>query len=147
MKIKILLPLLCLLSITATAQDGKEKREQVKALKVSFFTLQLNLTSDEAAKFWPVYNAYEEKVYSLRHNRLRPLIKSIDQTGVDKVSEKEALAYVDQIQDIEREIFNARQKLVTDLKPIIGPIKLLKLKKAEDDFNKKLLSKYKERRN
>ena len=146
MKIKYILPLFLLFSFSLFAQGGhKEKRDQVKALKVSFFTTELNLTSDEAAKFWPVYNAFEEKQFTLRHNKMRQLIRKIDDMG-DNISEKDATNYLKQLEDAEEELLNLRKKLVADLKPIIGPVKVLKLRKAEDDFNKKLLAKYKGRK-
>jgi len=39
----------------------KHKKEQIKALKVAYITEELNLNSEEAAKFWPLYNAFEDK--------------------------------------------------------------------------------------
>lgn len=146
MKIKHILPLLLIFSLSLFAQGHKEKREQIKALKVSFFTTELNLTSEESAKFWPVYNAFEEKQFDIRHRKMRPLVKKIDDVGIDRMTDKEALGYLDQLQEADEELFLLRKKLVADLKAIIGPVKVLKLKKAEDDFNRKLLSKYKERR-
>lgn len=41
-------------SYICAAQPG----EKIEALKVAFITKELNLTSDEAHKFWPVYNQY-----------------------------------------------------------------------------------------
>ena len=40
--------------------------ERVQALKVAFITKQLNLTSDEAEKFWPIYNDYQDKRDAVR---------------------------------------------------------------------------------
>ena len=144
-----MVPLLLLFSISIFAQDGndkKEKWEQIKALKVSFLTTELKLTSDESEKFWPVYNAYEEKQYKIRHDKMRAIVRKIDEVGPDKMSEKDALSYLDQLEDADEELFNLRKKLVADLKPIIGPARILKLKKAEEDFNKKLLKQYKEKK-
>lgn len=145
MKMRNLMILLLLFSATAFAQGHKEKREQIKALKVSFFTTELNLSSDEAAKFWPVYNAYEEKQFDLRHNKMRPLLEKL-KTNIDNLSDKDANTYLAEIQSNDEELLSLRKKLVTDLRPIIGPVKVLRLKKAEDDFNKKLLSKFKGKR-
>src|SRR5450759_748231 len=33
--------------------------EKLKNYKIGFFTTKLNLTSEEAEKFWPVYNEYQ----------------------------------------------------------------------------------------
>lgn len=145
MKLKYILPLFLLFAFTAFGQGNKEKREQVKALKASYFTTQLNLSSDEAAKFWPVYNEYEQKQYELRSNKMKQLIKKIEDLGAN-ISDKDANTYLKQLEDNEEELLNLRKKLVNDLKPIIGPVKTLKLFKAENDFNKKLLAKYKSRK-
>jgi len=42
------------------------KGERIKALKVAFITQALNLTSEEAQKFWPVYNAYDQEIKKAR---------------------------------------------------------------------------------
>jgi hypothetical protein len=50
-----------------TAQPGNGKRGQMaEALKVAFITRELNLTTDEAQKFWPVYNSYFEEIQQAR---------------------------------------------------------------------------------
>ncbi|MFP9100625.1 sensor of ECF-type sigma factor [Flavobacterium sp. RHBU_24] len=141
---KTLLPILLLMCcLTGYAQN---KHEQIKALKVSYFTTELNLTTDEAAKFWPVYNAYDEKQFKLRHDVMRGLIKKIDEVGLDKMSDKEAEGYLNKLQAADKELFNLKAKLVEDLKPIIGSAKIMKLKKAEEDFKQKLLEQYKDKK-
>jgi len=42
-----------------------QKFEKVKALKTAFITDRLDLSSDEAEKFWPVYNQYEKELHQL----------------------------------------------------------------------------------
>jgi len=145
MKIKTLLPILLLFTLTGFSQTHEEKRAQIKALKVSFLTTELKLTTEESEKFWPIYNAYEEKQYNIRHNKIKPLIKQIGNGALDKMSEKEAQVYLEKFQAADEELFNLRKKLIIDLKPAIGSVKLIKLKKVEDDFNKKLLEKYKDK--
>ncbi len=60
--------LLVLVSITAfvNAQEdviANEKKQQgIDALKVAFISKELELTPDEAQKFWPVYNQYAKEL-------------------------------------------------------------------------------------
>jgi hypothetical protein len=60
--------LLVLVSITAfvKAQEdviANEKKQQgIDALKVAFISKELELTPDEAQKFWPVYNQYAKEL-------------------------------------------------------------------------------------
>ena len=145
MKAKLLLTLFLSFSLSVFSQDHKEKRDQIKALKVSFLTTELNLTSDESAKFWPVYNTYEEKEYQIRHDKMRSIIKKIDQAG-NTLTEKDANTYLTQLQEAEEELLALRKKMVTELKPIIGAVKVIKLQKAEFDFKRKLLSKYRDKK-
>lgn len=64
---------------------------------------------------------------------------------MDAMTDKEALALINQMEDYENELFQNRRKLVSSLKTILSPVKILKLKKAEDDFNRKLLRQYKDK--
>ena len=40
--------------------------ERVEAVKIAYFTKELNLTSEEAQKFWPLYNTYFEELKKAR---------------------------------------------------------------------------------
>ena len=41
------------------------------------------------------------------------------------------------MESTEDEIFQMRKKLIISLKPILSQVKLIKLKKAEEEFNRK----------
>lgn len=148
MRLKNILPILLLLvSFSFFAQGGRmrAKKEQVKSLKVAFFTNELNLSSEEAERFWPIYNAFESNQFELRHEKMRAYLNRMDDGLLDDMSEKEATVLLSQIENSEEELHQLRKKLVLSLKGIISPIKILKLKKAEEDFNRKLLQQYRER--
>lgn len=143
---KRILPFLILLmSVTVFGQGFKEKREQIKQLKVAFITTEVGLTTEEAAKFWPIYNTFDEKQFDLRHRKMRVFQSNMNDGAIDKMSEKEALVFLNQMENTEEELFNLKLKFIADLKPILSPTKILKLKKAEDDFNRKLLRQMKDR--
>ena len=145
MKIKNIFTLLVLLlSVNFYAQEknSAEKREQMHALKIAFISNNLSLTANEAEKFWPIYNAFEEKQYDLKYIKSISYIKKMDDEILNKMSDKEALQVLSRIEANEEELFQLRKKLMITLKSIISPVKIIKLKKAEDEFNKKLLQQY-----
>lgn len=47
-------------------QQGPGPRVNAEALKVAFITRQLNLSVEEAQKFWPVHNSYTEELKKAR---------------------------------------------------------------------------------
>jgi chloramphenicol O-acetyltransferase len=62
MRTFILSGLLILFSINTFSQlDREEKLKELQAQKVSFFTERLNLSAQEAKKFWPVYDDYQNR--------------------------------------------------------------------------------------
>jgi len=145
MKIKNnLLALLFFASFSLLAQGKKmlEKKEEIYALKVAFITNKLPLTSNEAEKFWPIYNAFEDKQFEFKHEKSLVFLKKMDDETINKMSEKEAAALLSKMESAEEEIFQMRKKLIISLKPILSQVKLIKLKKAEEEFNKKLLLQY-----
>jgi len=137
--------LLFLLSISFYPQGKKmlEKKEQINALKVAFITNNLSLTSAEAERFWPIYNTFEEKQFDLKRQKSISYNKKMVDETLDKMSDKEALAVLTQMEATEDELFQLRKKLIINLKSILSPVKIIKLKKAEEEFNKKLLQQYK----
>ena len=147
MKTKIILPIIFLLVTSLSFSQGfKEKREKVKALKVAYITEQLALTTDEAQKFWPIYNAFDEKQSELRHEKMRAILDRFKPGNVEKLSEKDASALLVQMESLEENLFNLKKKFIKDLQGVISAKKIIKLKKAEEDFNRELLKQMREKR-
>ncbi len=147
MKTKFILPIIFLLvSSLSFSQGFKEKREKVKALKVAYITEQLELTSDEAQKFWPIYNAFDENQSELRHEKMRAILDRFQPGNVEKLSEKDASNLLVQMEKIEEDLFNLKKKFIKDLQGVISAKKIIKLKKAEEDFNRELLKQMREKR-
>jgi Spy/CpxP family protein refolding chaperone len=148
MKIKNILPIILFFAtFSFYAQNDKtdEKREKIKAYKVSFLTTELELTSTEAEKFWPVYNAYDDKQFELRHEKMKTYLRKLDEDNINSMSEKEAATLLSQIESTDKELYLLRDKYNTSLKKILSAKKILKLKKSEDDFNRKLLKQYRDK--
>ena len=142
MKKKLTLSVLLLFTALSFSQDFKEKREKIKALKVAYITEQLELTTDEAQRFWPIYNANEEKQFELRHKKMRSIINKFENGGLEKLSDKEATSLIDQVESIEDELHDYKKKYIKELKTVISAKKIINLKKAEDEFNRKLMKQF-----
>jgi Spy/CpxP family protein refolding chaperone len=148
MDLKKILPILFLslsFNFYAQSENFKDKKEQIRAMKVAFFTTELDLTSSEAEKFWPLYNTFDDKQFELRHQKMKSYFKRMQGDNLDKISEKDATALLDQIQDNEDDLYSLRKKFMQNLKEVLPPIKILKLKKAEENFNRKLLQQYRDK--
>ncbi len=139
---KLILITIILFTIQTFAQSQmNDKRDQIKSLKVGFITNELNLSTDEAAKFWPLYNAYDDRQFELKHQKMKDLKDQMD-ADLDKMSEKEASALITQMENYDTELYQIRKKFNSSLKGVLPAVKIIKLKKAEDNFYRKLLQQY-----
>ena len=142
---KLLLIILFLCSIYSFAQPPMiEKKEQIRALKVGFITNELSLTADEASKFWPIYNTFDDKQFELKHQKMKAFKRRMD-SDLNKMSEKEASALLAQMESYEEALYQLRKKFIANLKGVLPSTKIIQLKKAEDNFNRKLLQQYRDK--
>lgn len=115
----------------AFTQTGKDK---VEALRVAYINENVELTSSEVEKFWPVYNEYNDKIKAIRRN-LRQSYKNRTENLSEKESEQLYILFVQSKQaeaDVHR-VYNEK------LKAIIGVKKMVKLHVAEEEFRKKVI--------
>ena len=61
------------MSTELIAQERREHYQRIEAIKVAFITKKLDLTTEEAQKFWPVYNNYQKELMVLMRNLLPQL--------------------------------------------------------------------------
>ena len=143
---KSLTILVILFSFTVVAQPNKDKMDKMKAIKVAYITKELNLSSAEAEKFWPVYNLFDQKQFELRHTKTRAIMRKINEQGFSQMDEKDANAILTQLENIDEELVSLRKKFVADAKPILGAKKVLQLKKVEEEFTRTLLKQFKDKK-
>jgi hypothetical protein len=125
-----------------------QKFEKVKALKTAFITDRLDLSSDEAEKFWPVYNQYEKELHQLQVvERMAILDQIAEKGGVSKMTEKESSDLLQKILDLNEKINLKEKNKYLALKKVISSQKILKLIKVEESFKRELFKLLQEQRN
>jgi len=139
---KLITLLLIVLSFSAFSQDRQKKLERIKALRVAFLSDRLDLTPEEAQKFWPVFNQYDEKQFQLQHDK-RKLMRKLRPENTATLTEKETVALMEEDEKLENDIQENRKKLVKDLQGVIPNQKILMLKQLEIEFKHKLLEQMK----
>ncbi|MCF8715211.1 hypothetical protein JM658_10275 [Joostella atrarenae] len=140
MKKYLLIILLSIFSFQLQAQKDS-KRDHIKSLKIGFLTEHLELTPQEAEKFWPIYNAYDEAMYKAKYLAYKNIKHQLKHEGFEKLTESEAKVLLKKLEEIERNEFELNKKFVSDLDQVLSAKKIIYLKKLEDDFNRKLLDK------
>ena len=141
---KIITLLLIFISTFAFAQNDK-KMERIKALRVAFISTKLDLSPEEAQKFWPIFNKFDEEQLELRKQNKLVMFKLKPQNATS-VSSNEMDKLLEESELIEANLQNNRKQFVKNLKGVISPQKILQLKQLEDDFKSKLMQQIKNRK-
>lgn len=121
---------------------GQSNRDKIKALKVSFFTENLDLTEKEAEQFWPIYNDYYSKTSKIKRQDLRNIRKEIKENK-ETISDKKAKELLNNLTVAIKNLHDEEAKLISRLQNVLSSKKILLLKIAEEDFKRKILEQYK----
>ena len=137
--------LLLMTPISISAQNQRlERMERLETYKIAFFTKRLNLSSEEAEKFWPVYNDFQKQ---------KNLIQAEKASIIRIFNQNEST-----LTDIE--LINLGDKLIATitqesalalnfhkkLKEVLPPAKVIRLYQAENQYRVQLLNELQERR-
>lgn len=137
----LIIALLLSVSLHSFSQDN-DRRERIKALKVAYLTEQLELSKTEAQQFWPIYNTFEEKEHELRKENY----SKRKEINFESLSEQDAKKMIDDMVSAEKKKQELRENFIRDLQKILPSKKIIKLKVAEDEFNKKMFEEFKKRK-
>jgi len=125
---KIFLPIvfLFMLSHQVNAQPGGGPRdEKIEALRVAFITRQLELTSEEAKKFWPTYDQFQKE--------MQKLMQEQRQKGADEL-------------EFEEKMLNLRKKYKPEFLKAIPEDKFNKLLRVDREFREVIRKELERRR-
>ena len=142
--IRNLLIVTVLLTSTIIYAQRRPDRGKIKSLKIAFITERLNLSSNEAEAFWPVYNAHENKLNEFRKTErfeIRGKLKDLD-----AISDSEADKLLEKYIALEEEKGKEQRSFLRKIKGIISAKKTVLLMKAEEDFKKRLIQQYRKNR-
>ena len=96
--------------------------ETVEAIKIAYFTRKLNLTPEEAQKFWPVYNQYADELKQLRQQN----------RDLDEV-------------DMEEKVVNLRKKYKDDFAKVLPGERVIQFYRVDKEFTMFLRNEMQER--
>ncbi len=132
-------------AFTVLAQDQTGRaREQVEAFRVAYYTRELNLSTSEAQRFWPVYNEYADELEENRaeQRRTQMSLKQAYTGGSDEEVENLLTA----LMELKSAEVAITVQYHEEFKEVLPIRKVAMLYKAETDFKRKLLEHLQQRR-
>jgi hypothetical protein len=116
--------------------------DKLNAYKIAFFTRRMNLTSQEAEKFWPVYNEFQDKRNAIQTER-QALNRNFNQNELN-MTEKELIEAGDKHVALQVQEAALAQEYHKKFKEILAPAKIIRLYQAENQYRLQLLNELKD---
>ncbi len=123
--------------LNAQGPDFEKRMERLNVQKIAFFTQKLQLTSEEAEKFWPVYNAYQKEKTGNQKKKIK--LQSAFRLDAESLSDKE----LENMTDEYINYTNKDAEISTDyhqkFKKVLPINKVMQLYQAENQYKAMLL--------
>jgi len=140
----IILILLLVLTAGMVQAQAQTPKERIQALKISYITRALHLTPEEAQKFWPLYNEYQDKLELLKKDRRAA---TFERWKKDRdLSDAEIEEALDQYLAYNRKELDLQEEYIEKFKTVLPVKKVAQLIVAEERFKLVLLEELKKRR-
>lgn len=122
----------------------QEKQDNIEAMKIAYLTNKLQLTPEEAQKFWPVYNQYTDKLQELR--KKRKMDNREAKKNFDELTDKELEAAIENEFAYRQKELDIQKEFDSKFKSVLTIRKVSQLYHAEEQFKRVLIDKLKDAR-
>ncbi|MEP7278941.1 MAG: hypothetical protein ABI813_09885 [Bacteroidota bacterium] len=124
---KYLLIVLLMLGVLwkSTAQVQERDGRRLEALKVAWLTKKLDLSPDEAQRFWPIYNNYTQEIRDIRQDQRQQNLPEIE---------------------VEEKILTVRKKYNVEFGKALSQEKVNTFFRSEKDFGNEIRKELQQRR-
>ena len=141
---KSILSILLIIPLTAVLLNAQprrgpspEQQEKFRSMKIAYYTEALELSSEEAEKFWPVFNEYEAKKNEL-HKARRTLFREY-MNDMESISDGEAEKMIDNYFEFQKKELAQEIEFYDRIREVLPPRKTMKLHLTEMRFREHML--------
>lgn len=139
MKKKFIGLMLSMFLLTSIGIAQKDKiQEKIKARRVGFITEKLQLTSEEAQLFWPVFNEFERKRRGINKTYR-------GKTNFNLMSDEEVVIHLNRQIEKEEKVLMLKKEYLGKLKAVLPIRKVAMLPGVEKQFKEWMLKQVKRR--
>ncbi len=145
-KLSAILLMLAFFSASAFAQGppkplNHDHHEKIESMRIAFITDKVEISSDQAKVFWPIYNEMQDEMKSVRED-FKKLMKAWRK---EDLKDSEAKKLLEDKFKIEQKKLDIEKKYHSKFLSVLSPVQVGKLYLAEEQFKRELISKMRDR--
>lgn len=121
-----------------TQEDRRRWFREMTQYKHEFLSKELDLTKDQEAKFFPMYDKMEQETRDL-NRQTRKMEKAVEEKG-DKATDLEYEKAAEAMQELKGKENAVEMKYFAEFKTVLTKKQLFKLKQAERKFTHAIMT-------
>lgn len=142
-KFGIFLILNFLIILSVHAQRRGIDRERLEAARIAFITTRLDLSPEQAEKFWPIFNEFNEQ----REEKLKQIASLNPRSSTESISKEEAQRLIKQRFELQRELIEDEEVFVQKVTTVISYQQILQLNSINREFARSIYQRQRDNRN
>lgn len=123
------------ISASAQMKGQGDWKQKMMSEKIAFLTIELNITPEEAQKFWPVYNEVDKARDESMFNVFKAF-KALEDGIAEKKDEKEIARLLDEYIKAQEKQREVEDNAADQYKKVLSVDKVAKLYVGEEKFRR-----------
>jgi len=138
----ILLIVILLFFYQLSFSQGRDARQKIESARIALITERLGLTPEQAEKFWPIYNEYN----NYRRDLVQEMQEARKNVDMQNLTEEQGQKLMNLGMNIKERQLQLERTYSKRLTEVITTKQLLSLRKAEEDFRKMIIRRLEDRK-
>ncbi|WP_373493949.1 hypothetical protein [Aquiflexum sp.] len=120
--------------LLAQKPEGQQyDKEKLEAARVAFVTNRLDLKADQAEKFWPLFNQYNED-----RGKLMDRISAINRSSSQEITDAKAKEMIQERLSLQQQLLDKEKIFMEEVTKAITPVQAIKLGGVNREFTRQV---------
>jgi hypothetical protein len=121
-------------SLLAQRPEGQQyDKEKLEAARVAFITNRLDLKADQAEKFWPIFNQYNED-----RGKLMAQISVINRSSLEEITDTQAKEMIKERLSLQQQLLDKEKVFMEEVTKAITSVQAMKLGGVNREFTRQV---------
>lgn len=108
-------------------------KEKLESARVAFITNRLDLKPEQAEKFWPLFNKYNEE-----RNLMMENLSTLNRSSMNETSDSKAKEIIQERLTIQQKLLDREKQFMDEITKVITPVQAVKLSGVNREFTRHL---------
>lgn len=121
------------LAVYAQKPTTAYDKEKLEAARVAFITNRLDLKPEQAEKFWPIFNQYNEE-----RTKMMDKVSSLNRESMQEITEARAKEIIQKRFSIQQQLLDREKNFMEEITKVISLQQAIKLGGVNREFTRQV---------